>query len=98
MYYNSKFANTMHFKEINFTIYQWDENSTYIREPPFFIDFPLEAPPLNDIIDSRVLALLGVSVTTDHISPAGAIPKDMPAGKYLISKGIKVARTFKSAP
>jgi aconitate hydratase len=71
-------------------IYHWDEDSTYIREPPFFIDFPLEEPPLEDVVDSRVLALLGVSVTTDHISPAGAIPADMPAGKYLISKGIIV--------
>ncbi|KKL94440.1 hypothetical protein LCGC14_1864670, partial [marine sediment metagenome] len=71
-------------------IYQWDEESTYIRELPYFIDFPLEEPPLEDIKDARVLALLGVSVTTDHISPAGAIPKDMPAGRYLISKGIKV--------
>ncbi|NVM35730.1 MAG: aconitate hydratase AcnA [Candidatus Lokiarchaeota archaeon] len=69
-------------------IYQWDENSTYIREPPFFINFPLEKPPLKDMINSRALALLGDSVTTDHISPAGAIPEDMPAGKYLISKGI----------
>ncbi|GAG66871.1 unnamed protein product, partial [marine sediment metagenome] len=71
-------------------IYHWDEDSSYIREPPFFINFPLVEPPLNDIKDSRVLALLGVSVTTDHISPAGAIPKDMPAGNYLISRGINV--------
>ncbi|MBA7547450.1 Aconitate hydratase A [subsurface metagenome] len=71
-------------------IYHWDEDSTYIREPPFFINFPLVEPPLNDIKDSRVLALLGVSITTDHISPAGTIPEDMPAGKYLISKGINV--------
>ncbi len=71
-------------------VYQWDKESTYIRELPYFIDFPLEEPPPEDINDARVLALLGVSVTTDHISPAGAIPKDMPAGRYLISKGIKV--------
>jgi len=76
-------------------IYHWDEDSTYIREPPFFIDFPLEEPPLEDVINSRVLALLGVSVTTDHISPAGAIPADMPAGKYLISKGI-IVKDFNS--
>ncbi len=69
-------------------IYQWDENSTYIREPPYFIDFPLEKRSLEDIKNSRALAKLGVSVTTDHISPAGAIPEDMPAGKYLISKGV----------
>ena len=71
-------------------VYKWDEASTYIREPPFFINFPLEEPPLEDIKNSKVLALLGVSVTTDHISPAGAIPEDMPAGQYLISKGIGV--------
>jgi aconitate hydratase len=71
-------------------VYEWDESSTYIREPPFFIDFPLEKPPLENIKNSRVLALLGGSVTTDHISPASTIPGDMPAGQYLISKGIGV--------
>jgi aconitate hydratase len=76
-------------------IYQWDETSNYIREPPFFIDFPLDKSQLEDIKDSRVLALLGNSVTTDHISPAGAIPEEMPAGRYLISKGID-ARDFNS--
>ncbi|MFX1480793.1 MAG: aconitate hydratase AcnA, partial [Promethearchaeota archaeon] len=72
-------------------IYHWEDDSTYIREPPYFIDFPLEEPALEDIIEARVLALLGSSVTTDHISPAGAIPEDMPAGKYLISRGIDVS-------
>jgi aconitate hydratase len=76
-------------------IFNWDKDSTYIKEPPFFLDFSLERPPLEDIYDSKVLALLGVSVTTDHISPAGAIPEDMPAGKYLISKGISF-RDFNS--
>ena len=71
-------------------VYQWEEDSTYIREPPFFIDFPLEKPPLIDIEDARVISLMGESVTTDHISPAGTIPVDMPAGKFLISKGIDV--------
>lgn len=70
-------------------IYHWDEQSTYIREPPFFMSFPLEEPSLTNVSDARVLALLGNSVTTDHISPAGTIPKDMPAGKYLLSKGVK---------
>ncbi|MFX1323735.1 MAG: aconitase family protein, partial [Promethearchaeota archaeon] len=70
-------------------IYNWDKQSTYIREPPYFINFPLNKPSLKDITDARVLALLGTSVTTDHISPAGAISKDMPAGKYLLSKGVK---------
>ncbi len=70
-------------------IYQWEENSTYIREPPFFQDFSLEIPPLSDVKNARVLAVLGDSVTTDHISPAGAILKDSLAGQYLISRGIK---------
>ncbi|AEB11800.1 aconitate hydratase AcnA [Marinithermus hydrothermalis] len=72
-------------------LYEWDENSTYIQEPPFFVDMPLEAPPLQDIKGARVLALLGDSVTTDHISPAGVIPADGPAGQYLIQKGVKPA-------
>ncbi len=71
-------------------VYLWEEDSTYIKEPPFFIDFPLERPSSPDIKAARVIALLGGSVTTDHISPAGAIPVDMPAGKYLKSKGINV--------
>ncbi|MFX1239566.1 MAG: aconitate hydratase AcnA, partial [Promethearchaeota archaeon] len=70
-------------------IYQWDDSSTYIREPPYFIDFPIEPTPLKNIKSAKILALLGKSVTTDHISPAGAIPEDMPAGKYLISHGIE---------
>lgn len=70
-------------------VYKWEEDSTYIREPPFFLDFPLDTPPLTDINNAKILAILGESVTTDHISPAGAIPEDMPAGRYLISKGIK---------
>ncbi|TFG20623.1 MAG: aconitate hydratase AcnA [Promethearchaeota archaeon] len=70
-------------------VFQWEEDSTYIREPPFFVDFPTETPPLQNINNARVLALVGDSVTTDHISPAGAIPKDMPAADYLISHGVK---------
>jgi len=69
-------------------IFEWDENSTYIREPPFFQDLTPEPPPLQDIIGARALALLEDRVTTDHISPAGAIPPNSPAGKYLIEKGI----------
>lgn len=72
------------------TIYEWEDKSTYIREPPFFINFPLKTPALDDIQNSKVLALLGESVTTDHISPAGVIPEDMPAGRYLISQGVGV--------
>jgi aconitate hydratase len=70
-------------------VFQWEKESTYIREPPFFIDFPLETPPLRNIENARVLALVGDSVTTDHISPAGSIPKNMPAAQYLLDHGVK---------
>lgn len=70
-------------------IYSWDGASTYIQEPPFFEGFGMNAKPPGDIAGARVLALLGDSVTTDHISPAGAIPKDGPAGKFLIDKGVE---------
>ncbi|MHA1235087.1 MAG: aconitate hydratase AcnA, partial [Promethearchaeota archaeon] len=70
-------------------VYKWEEQSTYVREPPFFMNFPLEIPSLTDIENARILAILGESVTTDHISPAGAIPEEMPAGRYLISRGIE---------
>jgi aconitate hydratase len=70
-------------------VYQWEAKSTYIREPPFFLNFPIEIPSFSKIENSKILAILGESVTTDHISPAGTIPKDMPAGKYLISKSIE---------
>lgn len=70
-------------------VYNWTSDSTYIQEPPFFIDFPLELESLADIRGARALALLGDSVTTDHISPAGPIAPDSPAGKYLIEHGIE---------
>ncbi len=69
--------------------YAWDPDSTYIAEPPFFADLPEEPRPLSDIDDARVLVFLGDTVTTDHISPAGAIPKDSPAGRWLIERGVK---------
>jgi aconitate hydratase A / 2-methylisocitrate dehydratase len=68
--------------------FAWTDDSTYIRNPPFFDDLNLEPHAPSDIRGARVLALLGDSVTTDHISPAGSIPTDSPAGKYLISKGV----------
>ena len=68
--------------------FAWDESSTYVHQPPYFQDMPREAPPVRDISDARVLALLGDSVTTDHISPAGAIKRDGPAGIYLQSLGV----------
>jgi aconitate hydratase len=70
-------------------LYEWDPTSTYIQEPPFFVDLTPAVPPVKPIRSARVLALLGDTVTTDHISPAGAIPADSPAGQYLISRGIE---------
>ncbi|MGA2429680.1 MAG: aconitate hydratase AcnA [Candidatus Acidiferrum sp.] len=70
-------------------LYQWDPKSTYIKLPPYFENMPKTPPPLADIHDARVLAVLGDSVTTDHISPAGSIPVDSPAGKYLVANGVK---------
>ncbi len=68
--------------------YAWDPESTYVAEPPFFQDLPAVPGPLKDIQGARVLAALGDSVTTDHISPAGAIPKNGPAAKYLLEHGV----------
>jgi aconitate hydratase len=69
-------------------LFQWDERSTYVKRPPFFENMPRQAPPLTNIHAARVLAVLGDSVTTDHISPAGSIAIDSPAGKYLIEHGV----------
>ncbi len=76
-------------------LYAWDEASTYIQEPPFFLDLTLDIPDIQEIHGARVLALLGDSITTDHISPAGAIPVDSPAGRYLIENGVE-PREFNS--
>ncbi|MFQ5923671.1 MAG: aconitate hydratase AcnA, partial [Anaerolineales bacterium] len=76
-------------------LYEWSEDSTYIQEPPFFSDLTPEVAPVEDIRGARVLVLLGDSLTTDHISPAGAIPASGPAGKYLINRGVK-PRDFNS--
>ena len=69
-------------------IYRWDEKSTYIKKPPYFDHMVDPTQPLLDFHAMRVLAVLGDSVTTDHISPAGSIAKDSPAGKYLIAQGV----------
>jgi aconitate hydratase len=71
--------------------FEWDRDSTYIRKPTFLEGMTMEAPPARDILGARVLALLGDSVTTDHISPAGSIKADSPAGRYLIEKGVSPA-------
>ena len=70
-------------------LYAWSEKSTYIKRPPFFDNMPKDPAALADIQGARVLAMLGHSVTTDHISPAGSIHADGPAGKYLIANGVK---------
>jgi aconitate hydratase len=72
-------------------LFEWDERSTYVRRPPFFENLPREPEPLEDIVDARVLAVLGDSVTTDHISPAGSIKKGGPAAQYLNSNHVEVA-------
>src|ERR1700730_1896309 len=70
-------------------LYQWDEESNYIHEPPFFASFSMEPGRIEDIIGARPLGIFGDSVTTDHISPAGAIKQSSPAGQYLISRGVQ---------
>ncbi|MDW8104602.1 MAG: aconitate hydratase AcnA [Armatimonadota bacterium] len=72
-------------------LYAWDAHSTYIQEPPYFIDLSLEPAPLSDIEGAHVLAVFGDSITTDHISPAGSIPPTSPAGRYLIERGVQPA-------
>jgi aconitate hydratase len=69
--------------------FAWEPDSTYIRNPPFFESITMETTPVRDITGARVLALLGDSITTDHISPAGSIKKDSPAGKYLMDHGVQ---------
>jgi aconitate hydratase len=70
-------------------IYNWEDQSTYVRNPPYFVGMSKSVEPPDDIHGARVLALLGDTVTTDHISPAGAIAKDSPAGRYLLDHGIE---------
>jgi aconitate hydratase len=73
------------------SLFSWDQDSTYIRKPTFLEGMTMALPEPRDIVGARVLALLGDSVTTDHISPAGSIKADSPAGKYLIEKGVQPA-------
>ena len=89
--YSRIFEGDEHWKEMaapTGPIFQWDSQSTYVKEPPYFENFGPQPGSLTDIEGARVLAVLGDSVTTDHISPAGAIPADSPAGKYLIERGV----------
>ncbi|MDQ3785584.1 MAG: aconitate hydratase AcnA [Actinomycetota bacterium] len=91
--YAKVFDGDAHWKELpspEGALYKWDSNSTYVREPTFFTDLGAEPPPLEDITGARALAVLGDSVTTDHISPAGSIAPASPAGKYLRSHDVEV--------
>jgi len=92
--YGEVFAGDGHWRSLAIPqgeTYAWEKDSTYIRRAPYFDDMRLAASDVDDITGARVLAVLGDSVTTDHISPAGSIKKDSPAGKYLIEKGVKPA-------
>jgi aconitate hydratase len=70
-------------------VYEWKDDSTYIQEPPFFVGLEPEPQPIRPIKDARCLVMVGDSVTTDHISPAGVIPVDSPAGQYLMGRGVE---------
>ena len=70
------------------TTFRWDKNSTYIKKPPYFDGFNLQPVPAGNVGDAKALLLMGDSITTDHISPAGAIPQDYPAGQYLIDQNV----------
>ncbi len=90
--YGEVFEGDAHWKSMKVPegdLYAWDPKSTYIKLPPYFENMPKQPAALADIHDARVLAILGDSVTTDHISPAGSIPVDSPAGKYLVANGVK---------
>jgi aconitate hydratase len=92
--YGEVFAGDEHWRSLAIPkgeTYAWEADSTYIRRAPYFEDMKVAPSAVNDIAGARVLAVLGDSVTTDHISPAGSIKKDSPAGKYLIEHGVKPA-------
>ncbi|MCC7078793.1 MAG: aconitate hydratase AcnA [Acidimicrobiia bacterium] len=92
--YATVFDGDLHWRELRAptgATYAWDEESTYVREPGFFRDLGEKPPPLQDIVGAYVLAVLGDSVTTDHISPAGMIPSSGPAGQWLQAHGVTPA-------
>ncbi len=96
--YADVFSGTQTWKDIQASqgeLFEWNPSSTYIQEPPFFINLMREVGKIQDIHAARVLAVMGDSITTDHISPAGAIPANAPAGLYLIDQGVSV-RDFNS--
>jgi aconitate hydratase len=79
-------------------LFAWDPDSTYIRKPPYFDGIKMEPAPVTDVHGARVLALLGDSVTTDHISPAGEITADGPAGEYLVAEGVETREVRSTGP
>ena len=90
--YQAAFSSNKTWNEIETSegaLYQWNDGSTYIQEPPFLEGLTLETPAIAPLSGARVLALLGDSVTTDHISPAGSIAQDSPAGRYLVDNGVQ---------
>jgi aconitate hydratase len=96
--YADVFAGTVEWQNMmpsNSKTYTWQMDSTYIQHPPFFSNMTKTPEKINDIKNARILALLGDSITTDHISPAGSIKTDSPAGKYLLSQGVE-AKDFNS--
>ena len=91
--YKDIFAGGEHWAKLDSSsseLFDWDNASTYIKEPPFFLNMGVTPEPLEDINDAHILVHVGDSVTTDHISPAGSIAVDSPAGRYLINQGVKV--------
>jgi aconitate hydratase len=89
--YASVFEGDAHWKSLptpKGAIFEWDKNSTYVKKAPYFDDMQLKPSPVKDVSGARVLVLLGDSVTTDHISPAGSIKADSPAGRYLTEHGV----------
>jgi aconitate hydratase len=96
--YSAVFRGSEEWKAIHSSdeaLYRWNPSSTYVQEPPFFMDLTADVAPLRPIHGARVLLKLGDSITTDHISPAGAIAPETPAGKYLIENGVE-RRLFNS--
>jgi aconitate hydratase len=90
--YGNVFTGNEEWNEVAITggdLYKWNPDSTYIQEPPFFVGMSPEVPPVQEIRGARVLAVMPDSTTTDHISPAGSIAKDSPAGRYLTEKGVE---------
>ena len=92
--YSDVFKGDEHWQKINAPTgetFAWDKESTYINNPPYFVGMKKDPTAISDIKEARVLALLGDSITTDHISPAGSFKPDTPAGKYLVERGVKPA-------